>query len=141
MIHDAYPYKNLLSAFINDRGLGFTLSENDWNQGKILEDFLVTFYDATNVLSGIYYPTSCSFLQKAYIISEKFKEYRYNDVLMPIIYNMETKWNEYWNRICPLHNLAAVFDPRIKLNGVIFLIDQYCENMNQDPEPAKDEVT
>ena len=31
MIHDAYPYKNLLSAFINDRGLGFQLSENDWN--------------------------------------------------------------------------------------------------------------
>ena len=35
MIHDAYPYKNLLRAYINDRGLGFTLTETDWNKEKI----------------------------------------------------------------------------------------------------------
>ena len=29
MIHDAYPYKNLLNAYINDRGLGFILIENN----------------------------------------------------------------------------------------------------------------
>ena len=29
MIHDAYPYKNLLTAYINNRGLGFTLTETD----------------------------------------------------------------------------------------------------------------
>ena len=65
MIHDAYPYKNLLTAYINDRGLGFTLTETDWKKGKILEEFLVSFYTATNNFSGIYYPTSCSFLQHA----------------------------------------------------------------------------
>ena len=140
MIHDAYPYKNLLSAYINDRGLGFTLTETDWNKGKILEDFLLSFYNATNVLSGIYYPTSCSFLQQAYIISQKFAEHRYDDVLMPIIDLMESKWNEYWDKICPMHNLAAVFDPRVKLNGVLILLDAYAENMNQDAESAKDEV-
>ena len=62
MIHDAYPYKNLLTAYINDRGLGFTLTEIDWEKGKLLEEFLVSFYTATNNLSGIYYPTSCSIL-------------------------------------------------------------------------------
>ena len=141
MIHDAYPYRNLLSAYINDRGLGFTLTEIDWNKGKILEDFLVSFYNATNILSGIYYPTSCSFLQQAYIISQKFAEYRFDTVLMPIIEQMESKWNEYWDRICPMHNLAAIFDPRVKLSGVLILLDAYCENMIQDPEPAKTEVT
>ena len=29
MIHIAYPYKNLLTVYINDRGLGFTLTETD----------------------------------------------------------------------------------------------------------------
>ncbi len=53
---------------------------------------------------------------------------------------MESKWNEYWDKICPMHNLAAVFDPRVKLNGVLILLDAYCENMIQDPEPAKIEV-
>ena len=40
-----------------------------------------------------------------------------------------------------MHNLAAIFDPRVKLSGVLILLDAYCENMIQDPEPAKTEVT
>ena len=62
MIHGADPYRHILSAYINDRALDFVLIETDWTKDKILKDFLVTFYNATNVLSGIYYPTSYSFL-------------------------------------------------------------------------------
>ena len=39
-----------------------------------------------------------------------------------------------------MHNLATVFNLRVKLSGVLILLDAYCENMNQDPEPAKDEI-
>ena len=35
MIHDTCPYKNLLSTYINDRGLDFILTETDWNKDKI----------------------------------------------------------------------------------------------------------
>ena len=63
MIYDAYPYKNLLSAYINDRGLDFILTKNDWNESKILKKILVNFYNTTNIFSDIYYPTSCLFLQ------------------------------------------------------------------------------
>ena len=63
MIHDAYPYKNLLNVYINDRGLGFILTENDWKKEKNLEDFLVSFYNAINILSSVYFPTSYAFLQ------------------------------------------------------------------------------
>ena len=85
MIHDAYLYKYLLTAYINNCRLGFVLTETDWTKDKILKTFLVTFYNATNVLSGIYYPTSCLFLQQVFDISRKFIEYRFDDVLMPII--------------------------------------------------------
>ena len=62
MIHDAYPYKNLLSTYTNDHGLGFILTEIDWNKNKILEEFLVSFYNATKFFFYVYYPTSCLFL-------------------------------------------------------------------------------
>ena len=69
MIHDAYSYKNLLSTYINDHRLDFTLTENDWNKDKILEEFFISFYNVTNILFDIHYPTSYSFLQQAYLIS------------------------------------------------------------------------
>ena len=75
------------------------------------------------------------------MISQKFAEHRYADVLMPIIEQMESKWNEYWDKICSIHNLATVFDLRVKLSGVLILLDAYCENMIQDLEPTKIEVT
>ena len=95
MIHDAYPCKNLLSAYINYRGLDFILTETDWNKDKILKEFLVSFYIATKILFGVYYPTSYLFLQQAYLISQKFVQYRYNDILESIIYEIKSKWNEY----------------------------------------------
>ena len=39
-----------------------------------------------------------------------------------------------------MHNLSAVFYPRVKLSDVLILLDAYCKNMNQDPNPAKAEV-
>ena len=39
-----------------------------------------------------------------------------------------------------MHNLVTVFDSRIKLSGILILLDTYCKNMNQDLEPAKAEV-
>ena len=40
-----------------------------------------------------------------------------------------------------MYNLAAIFDPRVKLSGMLILLDAYCENMILDPEPTKAEVT
>ena len=40
-----------------------------------------------------------------------------------------------------MHNLAAVFDPRIKLSGVHILLDEIGRYMNEDSEESKAEVT
>ena len=60
---------------------------------------------------------------------------------MPIIYEMKTKWHQYWDIVCPMHNLAAVFDPRIKLSRVYILLDEIGRYMNEDSEESKAEVT
>ena len=60
---------------------------------------------------------------------------------MPIIHEIKTKWNQYWDVVCPMHNLAAVFDPRIKLNRVPILLDEIDKYMNHNFEASKIEVT
>ena len=40
-----------------------------------------------------------------------------------------------------MHNLAAVFDPWIKLSGVYILLDEISKYMNHDFEVSKAEVT
>ena len=91
MIHDAYLYKNLLSTYINDYGLDFTLIETDWNKDKILKKIIVSFYNATKIFFGIYYLASYLFLQQVYLISQKFVLHRYDDILESIIYEIESK--------------------------------------------------
>ena len=60
---------------------------------------------------------------------------------MPIISEMEIKWRQYWDIVCPMHNLAVVFDPRIKLSGVHILLDEISKYMNEDSKESKAEVT
>ena len=40
-----------------------------------------------------------------------------------------------------MHKLATVFDPRVKLRGMLILPDAYNKNMLHDPVPTKAEVT
>ena len=91
MIYDVYPYKNLLSTYINIHRLGFTLIETNWNKDKILKKILISFYNATEIFSGVYYPISCLFLQQVYLISQKFAQHRYDDILESITYKIKSK--------------------------------------------------
>ena len=43
--------------------------------------------------------------------------------------------------VCPMHNLAAVFNPWIKLSGIHILLDEIDRYMNHDSEESKAEVT
>ena len=101
---------------------------------------MISFYNATNILFDVYYLSSYSFLQQVYLISKKFLQHRYDDILETIIYEIKSKWNEYWDMICPMHNLAIVFDSYVKLSVVLILLNAYCENMNLNHEPTKAEV-
>ena len=60
---------------------------------------------------------------------------------MPIISEVNIKWCQYWDIVCPMYNLAAVFDPRIKLSEVHILLDEIGRYMNEDSKVSKAEVT
>ena len=54
-------------------------------------DFLETFYDATVVLFGVYYPTSPLVFTQLILISLLFAEYRNDDLFQLIVARMEKK--------------------------------------------------
>ena len=60
---------------------------------------------------------------------------------MSIIHEIKIKLCQYWDIVCFMHNLAAVFDPRIKLSGVHILLDEIGRYMNEDSNISKAEVT
>ena len=72
MIYDVYLYKNLLSAYIIDHGLDFTLTETGWDKAKILEEFLVSFYNATENLLMFIIRSLVHFYNKHILLAKNF---------------------------------------------------------------------
>lgn len=70
-------FEHLIIEFYNNRHIRnddkTILTEFDWLLAcKILKKKLTSFYDSTNILSGIYYHTSCMILERLYIIARAF---------------------------------------------------------------------
>jgi len=61
MLKSLEGYEELITVFVNANATDhdFILSNADWKIASQFRDFLMTFYAATNMLSGVYYPTSC----------------------------------------------------------------------------------
>ncbi|XP_026399401.1 zinc finger BED domain-containing protein RICESLEEPER 2-like [Papaver somniferum] len=68
MLKDAIPYRQVLSAFLDDRSCPHVIDDTDWEHAEVLCAFLKPFYDATNYFSGVHYVTSNSVLQYLYEI-------------------------------------------------------------------------
>jgi hypothetical protein len=61
MLKKPEGYEKIITVFVNVNALDIdlVLTEADWYMVKHFREFLMPFYVATNVLSGVYYPTSC----------------------------------------------------------------------------------
>jgi len=120
MLKSLEGYENLITVFVNAnaKNLALVLTEDDWNIVSCFRDFLLTFYAATNVLSGVYYPTSCLVIDYIWLIAETFSKHRYDDLLCTVISPMEQKFLKYFEQISHIYCFATIFDPRKKLDGL-----------------------
>jgi len=106
------------------------ISDDKWTLLEIIRDFLEVFHDATLFFSGVYYPTSNQALAHFYEISLTFKKYRDFQIFQHMCLQMEEKFSQYW-MVAPLtFCIAAVLDPRLKLQGVETLLNEINSNMN-----------
>ena len=121
-------FEPFITEFYNNRHIrdddDDILNESDWNTVFKIKKFLESFYTSTNILSGVYYPTSCMVLERLYITARAFNRYQNDPDLHAVIYAMELKFRKYWEELPMLFPLACVMDPRYNLSGTKFIIDQ-----------------
>ncbi|KAK2655800.1 hypothetical protein Ddye_008852 [Dipteronia dyeriana] len=108
------------------------LSTDDWYVAKIFVQFLKFFYNATVILSGVYYPTSSQAIHHIVEMSELLNSYREDEHLGAAVVVMETNLKKYWANIPLLYALSAIIDPRVKLSGLEVLLEFIGINLSID---------
>ena len=110
--------------FDDHGGLGKPV-EDDWEIVTNFVEFLRLFYDVTMRLSGTLYPTSNIVCQQICRVKEELDDMVAGGHIrmreMSLI--MRTKYDKYWGDLTKANILlyvAVVFDPRYKLDGMIF---------------------
>ncbi|XP_039787014.1 zinc finger BED domain-containing protein RICESLEEPER 2-like [Panicum virgatum] len=122
MLKHLFPHKSPFPTFIQaqyprDEGESLLLTEDHWMMAQKVLSFLELFYDATVILSGVYYPTSSLMIHYLVKISMHLKNYA-NDVhIRSVVQPMIDKYNKYWRDIPLLYSFAFILDPRAKMKG------------------------
>ena len=77
-----------------------------------------TFYKATKILSGVYYPTSSLVIKFILLITDKIAKSREDSILGHAVALMEEKFIKYFSSISHVYCFAIIFDPTKKLPGL-----------------------
>ncbi|KAJ6838874.1 zinc finger BED domain-containing protein RICESLEEPER 2-like [Iris pallida] len=105
-------------------------SDLDWEKAENVCKILEVFHDASNVFSGVSYPTSNLFLPEIWkvkqILNEKSVEFDETHYLKSMVDRMKSKFEKYWGQCNLLMSIAAVLDPRFKMK----LIEFYFQNLS-----------
>lgn len=125
-------FKDVITYYCNvNPDFDYQTTEN-WLIPISIYEFLELFYNATCILSGVYYPTSPLVLTKIINMSHLFFIYRTVPDFDYVVSKMERKFRKYWGEISPLYCSLSIFDLKFKLDGVFILLDDFHENMNVD---------
>jgi len=83
MLKSLEGYEEIITIFVNAnaKDLGLVLTNADWKIAHQFKEFLIPFYAATNVLSGVYYPTTCFVIDYIWLMAESFSKYRSDSLL------------------------------------------------------------
>jgi hypothetical protein len=90
------------------------------------------FYDATVVLSGVYYPTSPLVLHHMIEMITHLHECEKDQNLFVVVYPMKLKFLKYWKEVPMLYSIAFVLDPRGKMRGLFNVLQILQEKTGVD---------
>ncbi|XP_031105158.1 zinc finger BED domain-containing protein RICESLEEPER 2-like [Ipomoea triloba] len=140
MLESAIKYKTAFASLqLNDRHYKFCPSNEEWKRGEKICEFLESFYEVTNLISGSSYPTSNLYFMQVWKIESMLKENLHNeDVLISAMCRkMFDKFDKYWSEYSLVLAFGAIFDPRIKLVS----LEHLYEEVESDPIKVQDMVS
>ncbi|XP_058181412.1 zinc finger BED domain-containing protein RICESLEEPER 2-like [Rhododendron vialii] len=143
MLKSCQKYSDAISAYVNQRYRpcrGNPLTIADWEIGFEFMKFLKVFYAATVACSGVRYPTSCIVLHHLFNISVNFRKHREHPNFAHACIDMEGKFRKYYEEMPPIFMLAAIMDPRMKLQGVSLLLREIGTNLGITALPSSANV-
>ena len=74
MIRDLIRDKEMFTTFVNANSQGtIYISPEDWTNANMVMQFLECLYDATNILSRVYYPTSPLLVRQIVFLADHLK--------------------------------------------------------------------
>ncbi|GJW79374.1 zinc finger BED domain-containing protein RICESLEEPER 2 [Tanacetum coccineum] len=118
--HDVLANKNRCNHF----------SAESWVIIQSLTQLLEVFNNATEILSGVYYPTSPLVLQQIFFMSTALSEYELEGgILSSMIKPMKKKLRKYFQHMPSIITCAAALNPCFNVNGVDYLIESISRDL------------
>ena len=128
MLKHLVPYKEVFSGWITTNHGENLLTRDHWIVAKHMLKFLEVFYDATLVLSGVYYPTAPLVLHHLLHIAEHLHEAENDANFRNIASPMKLKFLKYWEKIPLIYSYAFILDPRGKWKGFVNVLGLLAES-------------
>ncbi|XP_050891095.1 zinc finger BED domain-containing protein RICESLEEPER 2-like [Lathyrus oleraceus] len=123
MLESALQYRKAFEFYkVADRSYKYCPSDEEWERGERICEFLEPFYEITNLISGSSYPTAnLYFMQvwKVQCILEKHQK-SIDKVIKDMSDNMKMKFDKYWKNYSIVLAFGAILDPRLKDNFLKF---------------------
>jgi hypothetical protein len=133
MLKRSVLQKNILMEFYNSNNPTHDLTYTDWDIIKSLTDILEVFYNATTLLSGVYYPTTPLVLGQFLLIALTFQNYKEHQFWSPLIYQMKQKYLKYYVEVPVIFSITAALNPAIGVEGVENILNAIYECLELDP--------
>ena len=103
---------------LNDKNYKCCPSNEEWKRGEQICEFLMPFYEITNLISGTSYPTANLYFAQVWKIELLLLNHLNGDdgVLKDMAFNMKKKFDKYWAEYNVLLAMAVILDPRVKFS-------------------------
>ncbi|KAL5856117.1 hypothetical protein ACOSQ4_005919 [Xanthoceras sorbifolium] len=132
LLCESYEYRELLIRFMQYNISSINLYPQHWDVCIKICELLKLFNDATNTLSGIYYPNIHLFFIEALNIVGAFSQCANDQLLADCVKVMKSTWLNYYKDIPIIYAIALCFDPRCKLDNLLECYTMYYECLGID---------
>jgi len=125
LLAQSYEYRDLLISFIQFHVPNIQLYKEHWDACYNVFHLLNVFYNATNNLSGVYYPTTHLFIIEGLNIAGAFAHCESDIAIAETVNAIKVKWLDYYKDLPNIYLVGMVFDPCCKLESFCPYLKEY----------------